>query len=200
MSLVEPSKFTAGDFLNWIREYDTVSYIDKDGSKNYLSSTDSTLVYVFRNKDNKIEIQASSTNQDYEVLVQSTTSQGYAPGLYYWSAVVTNTTGVVQRQWTVDSGMCEIFDNPNNAGMIEYDGRSHVKKVLDALEAAIEGRAEKQTLDWISYSIAGRSRAIDSRELRMWYAQYKQLYKNELAELDLARGKDPGGRILAQLP
>ena len=192
MSLVEPSTIVAGDYLNWVREYDSVYYIDKDGETQYLSSTDSTLVYILRNKDNRIELTAASTDKDYEITVNSTATQGWQPGIYYWSAVVYHTTGVSERKWEMDRGTVNVLESFSNAAMIEYDGRSHVKKVLDALESAIEGRASKETLDWISYSIAGRSRATDPRELRLWYGQYKWLYNKELSELDPSRAKNTG--------
>lgn len=195
----EPSTITAGDYLNWIREYDSVNYIDKDGETQYLSSTDSTLTYILRNKENRIEITATSTNKDYEITVESTATAKWQPGIYYWSAVVNHTTGANERKWEIDRGTLNVLESFSDAAVIEYDGRSHVKKVLDALEAAIEGRADKGTLDWISYSIAGRSRSIDSRELRVWYAQYKYLYQQELNQEKFDNGES-ASRILVQLP
>ena len=199
MSIIEPTTLVSGNFINWVRPYDSVFYVDKDGETQYLSSTDSTLTYILRNKDNRIEVTASSTDKDFEVLVNSTASEKWQPGLYYWAAVVTHTTLAVQRQWEIDRGSLVIKENFANAGVVEYDGRSHAKKVLDALEAAIEGRADKQTLDWISYSIAGRSRSIDSRELRVWYAQYKAMYQKEVDEERIAQGLPTTNRILIQL-
>lgn len=198
MSTTLPSTMVAGDFLNFVIEYENVAYVDKNGVTQYLSSTDSTLTYIFRNKDNRPEIKCLSTGSDYEFLANSTTTENWQPGLYYWAAVVTHATGATSLQWEIQRGTINVLDNFAKSAVIDWDGRSHVKKVLDGIESAIEGRADKATLDWISYSIAGRSRAIDPRELRTWYAQYKYLYQLELAETNPDYKKT--GRILAELP
>lgn len=187
----EPSTITAGDYLEWVRPYNTLFFTDKDGETQYLKASTCTLTYHLINKDAHIEIVASATSEDYLATQASTTTEKWAPGLYYWSAIVSHSTGGVTRQWTLDKGQINILPNFNKSGVIEYDGRSHVKKVLDALEVAIEGRANKATLDWISYSIAGRSRAIDPRELRIWLAQYRWLYRKELGQT---------GEVFAELP
>ena len=66
------------------------------------------------------------------------------------------------------------------------------------MEAAIEGRADKKTLDWVSYTIAGRARAIDPKELRTWYAMYKSLYRREEALEKIEKGEETEQRILVE--
>lgn len=67
------------------------------------------------------------------------------------------------------------------------DPRSHAEKVLEAIEALIEGRATK---DVSSYSIAGRSLTrLSPKELVEW----RSFYKNEVAR-KRAAGQPNGGR------
>lgn len=194
---VEPTEIISGDFLNWVRSYETVSYEDKEGDTVQCKSTNHTLTYYFVNPDKQFELIATSTNDDYEILANSTVTEKWPAGEYTWAAFITHSTGGVTRRWKVDNGTLNIKENL--AVISVYDGRSHIKKVLDALETAIEGRADKSTLDWISYAIAGRSRSIDPRELRIWYGQYRALYDQELAEKRIANNEETQQRILFRL-
>ncbi len=192
---IEPSKIIIGDTINWVREYGTVNYIDKDGDTIECPSSSWTLTYNFANPDNSFLITAVATGSDFEALAESTTTQKWIAGTYDWAAYVTHSTGAITKRYEVDRGVVDLVANMAVA-VAGYDGRSHVKKVLDGLEAIIEGRAEKATMDWISYSIAGRARSIDPRELRSWYAQYKWLYKKELAENKISKGEDAPGILI----
>lgn len=83
---------------------------------------------------------------------------------------------------TVATGTVIVLPDPVTA-----DTRSHAEKVLEAIEALIEGRATK---DVSSYSIAGRSLTrLTPDELVKW----RSFYKNEVA-IQRAAGKPNGGR------
>lgn len=73
------------------------------------------------------------------------------------------------------------------------DEQSHVKKVLDALEAVIEGKASK---DQLSYSIQGRSLSRMSwTEILMVYDKYKALYFREKQAARIKKGLKTGSNI-----
>ena len=62
-------------------------------------------------------------------------------------------------------------------GASNADRRSHVKKVLDALEALLEGKASQ---DQLSYSIRGRSLSrMTPSELLEWRDKYKSEWAKE---------------------
>ena len=68
-----------------------------------------------------------------------------------------------------------------------YDTRSHVKKVLDALEAMIENKASK---DQSYYMIEGRALThIPPEDLLHWLGVYQQKYAEELNAEKRANGK-----------
>jgi hypothetical protein len=110
-------------------------------------------------------------------------------GMYWYSIILTDGT----KRYEVATGSVEILRNLSAITTGTYDGRSHVKKTLDALEAVIEGRA---TSDVLSYSIAGRQISkIPITELLTLRDKYKTYYNDELTAEKLARGESAGGKI-----
>src|SRR3990167_10017627 len=71
------------------------------------------------------------------------------PGKWVWSAFVSKSG----ERYPIDNGTLNITRDLASVSTT-YDGRSHVKKVLDAIEATIEGTATKEQT---SMSIAGRT-------------------------------------------
>mgnify|MGYP003137343032 CR=1 FL=1 len=138
----EPSQIIAGDRAAWKRtdlgtDYAPASYSLKYSAR--LEDSGST----------EIEITASESGSDYIIEVGQSTTAAYTAGVYHWQAYITRTSD--SERVTVDSGTWEIKANRDAA---TSDPRNHVKKVLDAIESVIEGRASK---DQESYSIQGRS-------------------------------------------
>lgn len=86
---------------------------------------------------------------DYRVQVGPSTTDDWAAGVYNWSRWVEQ-AGMRQ---SVGEGEIQILADPA-ARAQGYDGRGHARKVLDAIEAVLEGRASK---DQEEYAIAGRS-------------------------------------------
>lgn len=81
----------------------------------------------------------------------------------------------------------------NLALLEKYDGRSHVKQVLDALENMILGKASR---DQSSYSIAGRSLSrLSPSELLRWRDLYKAEYTREQKGDRLRQGLVSGNII-----
>ena len=138
----EPTQIIAGDRAAWKRtdlgtDYAPASYSLKYSAR--LEDSGST----------EIEITASESGSDYIIEVGQSTTAAYTAGVYHWQAYITRTSD--SERVTVDSGTWEIKVNRDAA---TTDPRNHVKKVLDAIESVIEGRASK---DQESYSIQGRA-------------------------------------------
>lgn len=105
---------------------------------------------------------------------------GAAPGTYAYVIKATRISDSAVR--TVESGYVVVKADPTS-----QDARSHAEKVLEAIEALIEGRATK---DVSSYSIAGRSLTrMTPDELVKW----RSTYRAEVAAQRNA-GKPNGGR------
>ena len=136
----EPTEARAGDTWKW-----TKTLADYPASEGW------ALTYRFKSATAAFEVAASASGDDYSVTVAATTTDDIAAGFYTWVAQVS----LAGEKYTVDSGPFTV--NPDfhtGTASAAYDGRSHARIVVDAIEAVIEGRASR---DQEAYEIAGRS-------------------------------------------
>lgn len=171
----EPFEAIIGTTWEWTRSFD-----------DFPAST-WTLTYTFINGSNKIQITASADGDNYSVDVQPATTSSYTAGEYHWQAFVTDGTDT----YKVDSGRLKVVDS--YAANATLDDRTHVKKVLDAIESVIENRA---TLDQQSYSIAGRSLSLTPlSDLILLRDRYKSEYEKLLRQEKIDNGLGHSGTI-----
>lgn len=105
---------------------------------------------------------------------------GASAGTYSYAIRATRTDDDAVR--TVRSGTLRVLPDPAT-----HDVRTHAARMLEAIEALMEGRATK---DSSSYSIAGRSLTrMSPDELVKW----RNYYRNEVAK-QRAAGLPNGGR------
>lgn len=71
------------------------------------------------------------------------------PGVYLWAEVLTRPAD--GARWTAGAGRVEVLPDPGASG---GDLRSQAERILDAIDARLEGRANA---DCDAYSIEGRS-------------------------------------------
>lgn len=130
-------------------------------------------------------LQLVLVSSSSKVAVDSTESDGYhrltvdtsslTPGRYDYQL---KAIGTGFRR-TIQSGFTIALLDFAAASVENHDGRSHVKKVLDALEAAIEGRASKTQLKHEFDGVAIEHMTLDEQvTLR---DKYKLKYQRELA-------------------
>jgi hypothetical protein len=83
---------------------------------------------------------------------------------------------------------------PNLAAISgEYESRSHVKIVLDNIQAVLQKRSTK---DQDNYAIAGRSLSRTSLEdLTKLEQEYLNRYKAELNREAIANGENSGNKV-----
>ena len=128
-----------------------------------------------RSTGTAIDITATASGDDYAIQVTATATAAWAPGYYSWVAFVEKAS----ERYTVGSGQLEIRAASSTLAA-GTDGRTHARKVLDAIEAVLEGRATK---DQEEYAINGRSLKRTPIEELM---KMRQLYRNEVAGEDAA--------------
>lgn len=178
----EPTEIQAGDTTKWRRE---------DLTSDYPASQSWVLNYNFVGQAGRFAVAATADGDKFAITILAATSAAYVAGIYQWVAKVSKGT----ESYTVDSGTCKVLTDLS-AKTTAFDGRTHVKKVLDAIEAVVEGRATK---DQESYSIAGRQLSrtpiADLLKLR---AQYKSEYESELKAERIKNGMGTGGRVLVR--
>ena len=132
----------AGDRAAWKRTDLGSDYAPASYSLTYKARLESSGSTV-------ISITASESGDDYIIEVGASTTAAYTAGVYHWQAYITRSSD--SERITIDSGTFEVLANRSSA---TTDPRTHAKKVLEAIEAVIEGRASK---DQAAYSIGNRS-------------------------------------------
>lgn len=127
----------------------------------------------------------------YVIEVASATTAAYTAGTYKVEIYITRDSdseriSIGEQTWCVEP----------NLATSTADTRTHVKKVLDSIEAVIEGRASK---DQESYSIAGRSLSrTPITDLLVLRDKYKALYNQETDAEKMAQGLGSSKKILSR--
>lgn len=179
----EPYELVVGDRWAWKREDLNTDYSTDLYSLSYEFHCDSG-----GGGNHAFTINATESGNVYYVEVASTTTAGYNPHRYVWDAYITRTSD--SQRIRIDSGVTQLLDNLANTNA---DQRSHVKKVLDALEAMIANRA---SVDQSSMSIAGRSLSrMDINDLLSWRDKYKAEYLRELKKARAKNGSSTGNTV-----
>ena len=174
----EPEKITAGDYVQWKKPG---SACVSPAGDSCLASDGWQLTYAFVKTGYQIIITATSSGDDHLVTLAAATTSSYSPGRYSWQAYVTKAT----ERYMVDSGTVEIL--PNLAAQSTgYDNRTHVKKVLDALEARLENRA---TSDQAAMLVGGEVISyMPIHRVLEWRDKYKNFYDQEQRAERVANG------------
>ncbi len=177
---IEPTIIIAGDTVKWKRI---------DLSADYPAST-WTLKYILRGPSVQ-NITAAADGDNYSITITAAATTVWTAGNYWWEAYVSKGS----ERYRVDSGTLKVQTNLEGVAGI-YDGRSHVKRVLDAIEATIEGTATKEQA---SMTIAGRTiQRRTVQELLVLRDRYKAEYIAEQRAEKIKNGLATGGKILTR--
>ena len=134
---------------------------------------------------------AGTEAEEHRCAAAATTTGAWTPAEYSWIARMSSGAEVYE----VDRGTVTLAANPATA--TSYDGRSHARKALDAIEAVLEGRA---TLDQEEYTIGGRSlKRTPVEQLIRFRQRYKQEVAGEDAAARIAAGLGGGRKIQVRL-
>lgn len=152
MALNIPAKIQAGDTLKY-----TESLTD------YPADT-WTLAFILLGVAGRVTYTATPSGTDHEINVSAATTAKWKKGVYKYQARVTDGSDI----YTVGVGTVEILPSLIDS---TSDERSHVEKVIEALEATILGKAssDQQSLTIGSKSIA----RLSPSELLIWRDKYK---------------------------
>jgi hypothetical protein len=167
-----PSEFVVGDTLR----------IEIEGG-DYPASI-YTLTLTLISPDGKLTATSVADGDNHLLTVDTS---ALASGRYDYQL---QATGEGYRV-TTQRGQTEAQADLSAADLATYDGRSHAEKVLDAIEAAIEGRASKTQLSQTVYGVTvahyTHEQLIDVRDR----------YKKELYLEKLSKG---GVRLFRTIP
>lgn len=151
-----------------------------------------SLKYQFKNATQHFEINATTDGTNFAISVAKATTAGYTAGAYSWVAYVTDGTS----QYEVDRGRITVLASYSLASPAALDDRSHARKVLEALEATIEGKATK---DQMEYTIGSRSiKRMSATDLVTWRNHYRaEVFAEDNKER--RRNGYNAGRLVARL-
>lgn len=189
-AIKEPVKVRAGDTISW-----TKSLADYPATEGY------ALAYAFRGNSSTIDVTSTASGADHEVNIAPSTSTAFDPGTYevqgYVTKMVAQADGslVVGERHTVYVGRIEVLPDLAAQGS-SYDGRSHVKKVLDAIEAVLENRATKEIEESTIEGV--QIKRIPHEQLIAMRSKYLSWHNQELAAERLGRGEATGRTILTR--
>lgn len=175
-----PATLRAGDKISWT---ETLS--------DYPATLWTLGFYLSSFNKPVISFTSTASGTDHLISILQVTSKTWVPGSYQWQGYVYLTATPTTR-YTLENGNIEVLPDLTQATS-QSDFRSHVKKVLDAIESVLEGKASQ---DASSYSIGGRSISKWSpSELLVWRDKYRLEYANEIAAEKVAKGLDSGKRV-----
>lgn len=135
-----------------------------------------------------IQITGIARGAAFNIRALSSVTAAWGPGVYTWRSWVIKGD---ERQ-TVGEGITEILADPATVAA-GYDGRSHARICLDAIQAVIQNRA---TLDQEEVSIGGRSlKRTPLADLLKLRSAYIAEVGREVQAERLALGLDSGRRV-----
>lgn len=159
----EPTSARAGDTWQWRREDLTADY----------PASAWTLTYYFRNASAYFDVTATADGDEFAITVAKATTAGKTVGEYDWTAVVESAT----ERFEIDSGRMEVLQNVATAAA--YDGRTFVRKMLDAVEAALLSKATASQMDLVQAALADRSLQYKPESLMVLRSQLMSEVKRE---------------------
>lgn len=143
------------------------------------------VLHVYLRGKSAIDLMSTASGSQHIIEASAATTEAWAAGNYGYSVRASNSGEVFE----VENGTINIL--PDMGTVTEGDFRSHAQKVLDAVEAVIEGRA---SLDQERYRINNRElyRTPLADLLRL-----RATYRNEVnQEKAKACGKSPFGQTI----
>lgn len=159
----EPKSVYAGDSINWLISL-----------PNYPASSGWTLKYNAVGSSGQFLLTSAASGADHSISINKTVSAAYQSGTYSLTKFVEHSDGT---RVTLSELLLEV--KPDLAGKTAaFDNRSHVKRVLDAIEAVLEGRAGNDQLELsIDGTTLKRTPVADLLTLRSRYLSYWQQEK-----------------------
>lgn len=165
-----PAELTAGDSLQW-----TTTLADYSASDSWSVST-----YFRADDGRRFEVVMSGVTTTWTGTLDGSDTSKWSAGVYSWHTVVSKNADRI----TVDHGQIRVLPDPEGE-----TPPSHARRMLDAIEALIEGRLTSDKAE--RFTINGQSiDKMPSNEIREWRNYYA-------AEVAAERNRDRqfrGGR------
>lgn len=180
----EPSRVRAGDTVTW-----------RKSLALYPATEGWTLYYRLINSTAKFDITTTADGAAHLVSVPIATTDDWTAGDYTLLSWVSNGTeraSLPTRRITVLPDMAAVTASG-------YDVRSHARKMLDAIDAALLSLSSGERLSVVQAELAGRKLAYDFTGLMKLRNLYAAQVRAEEDEERLAAGLSPRNKINVRL-
>lgn len=169
-----PLNITAGDSISW-------SHLE------YSYSAMEWVGYcVLFGAGNRYVLTATNTAMQHEFNLTSDDTSTWVAGRYDWSFYVVNRADANQRH-TLATGKVIIKPDPNSV----TDNRTHAERMVEIIEAVIEGKATKAQLDTLRARHNEREWESNPELLMKW----RKLYQDEVTKQRNLEAIQAGGGI-----
>lgn len=175
----EPARIRAGDTITW-----------RKCLRDYPASAGWTLYYRLINSAGKFDITATADGETHLVSVPPATSDDYTAGDYTLLSWVSNGTDRV----SLPTLKITILQNLAVA-IGGVDTRSHAKKMLDAIDAALLSLSSGERLAVVQAEAAARNIRYDFAGLQKLRKLYAAAVRGEEDAERVAAGLAPRNRI-----
>lgn len=177
-----PTQLARGEQIGW-----TKSYAD-------YPATLYTLDYRFRGQTVGIDVTATADGDQFNTLITPTLSGKFgAAGIFKWQAWLTEIANPTNT-FVIEEGRSKVTAGYAVGSTAAVDERSIAKITLDALDAAIQGRASSVQLEYEISTPAGSRRVkhLAMSDLTAMRSYYARLVAAELAAERAREGKGFG--------
>jgi hypothetical protein len=174
--MAEPLSIVAGDKATWTRQLS-----DHPASDGWALS----YTLVERKTGAAVSFDSTGSGSTHTVSVPSATTAAWPPGFYAGQGYVTKDGERV----TIWANTIEV--KPNFASGMAGDIRSHARKVVDSIEAVLEGRASQEVLEFnVEGTTLRKTPVADLLQLRDRYmVEVRNEEARDRANMGLANGK-----------
>lgn len=172
----EPREIATGETPKWTKSLD-----------DYPAGEGWALDYYFRGAGTGFDVAAVSDGDDFTISVPAASTTALTPGNYFWQAWVSKGG----EKYQVGAGAVTVTQGfASVAAATTVDNRSEAKKIIDAIDATLEGRA---TTDQQQYQISGGGgyrmlMKIPVGELIVLRKHYAGIYARERRRARVRRG------------
>jgi len=179
-----PATVTQNTTVSWYR--DAGDFPTADGW---------TFTYEFRGSTSLTIVCSVSDGRYLASITPAQTAALTVGDDYWWGLYAHKGTGLTLERYEVDRGRLTVA-RTLGATLVTYDGRSHAKIVLDAIEALIQGKATKDQLD---VTVGDRRiTRLSPEDIEKWRAFYRSEYEREKAAEDIAAGRAHRNLVLTE--
>ncbi len=177
---VEPLEITKGSTVRWNK---TISHYKADDGW--------VLTYAFRG-DVVLNVTGVPDGANHSITLSVTETSKLNAGSYWWQSYATKGS----ERFDVDSGTLQVLVDFAVLLGGSYDGRTHEKKVLDALKATLEGRST--TLDQEVRVNGKQVKFYDMSEILVLYDRFRAYVASQENEERIKNGQGSSSNVFVR--